>query len=251
MPTSVQVNREGRLSALDAKIQSVLEAYLGHAIAVIGLPQISETTLHVRSIVISTVEAEQPLLKTISEVDMRLVKIITDNASKIIWITNADLLSGTRPDFAPVLGLSRALMLEQPSVQFAVLDVDNISTDLEVTARNVYSAMKQLIEGVDPDFELAQKGGVVHTLRWEPEEHLNTLFRLKQNGETIDMTMETTGRCELSIKQPGQMDTIHFARKDYVDTLRADHVEIQVKSVGINAKVSHIWYGPFKAEVVA
>lgn len=236
--TCVQVNRDGRLSTLEGKIQSALKAFFGHAIPVIGLPQISETTLLAQTIVISTIEAEQPLLDTISEQDLKIVKIITNNASKIIWITNADLLSGTRPNFTPVLGLSRALMLEQPSIQFAVFDVDSVLADLDITARNVVNAMQQLIETADPDLEIAQKGGVVHALRWEPEEPLNEIFRLKQDEGTIDMTLEAAGRCELSTKQPGQMDTIHFVKKDYGDTLRDDHVEILVKSVGMNAKVS-------------
>ena len=45
------------------------------------------------------------------------------------------------------------------------------------------------------------------------------------------------------------MDTIHFVKTDYKDSLRADHVKIQVKSVGMNAKVSHIRHSTFKAEV--
>lgn len=240
MSTSVQVNREGSLSALDACIQSALHASFGHTVQVIGLPQISAKTLLARSVVISTIEAEQPLLNTVTEQDMNLVKFITDTASTIIWITNADLLSGTRPDFALVLGLSRALMLEQPSLRFAVFDVDNVSKELEIAARNVCRALQQLIENENTDFELAQKRGVVHTSRWEPERALNTLFKFKQNEETTDMMLEAAGRCELSTKQSGQMDTIHFMKKEYRDTLPADHVEIQVKSVGMNAKVSHI-----------
>lgn len=66
---------------------------------------------------------------------MTMVKIIMDNASKIIWVTNADLLSGTHPDFAPVLGLSRALMLQQPSVQFSIFDVDRVSANLDTATR--------------------------------------------------------------------------------------------------------------------
>lgn len=170
---------------------------------------------------------------------MQIVKMLTDTASKVMWITNADLLSGTRPDFAPVLGLSRALMLEQPSVQFSVFDVDDVTRDLEATAKNVASAMRQLIEDSDPEFEIAEKGGVVHVLRWEPEEALNRKFRLKQNEETVNVSLEIAGRCELSIKQPGQMDTIHFVQKDHEDALQVDYVEIQVKSVGMNAKVGH------------
>ena len=92
---------------------------------------------------------------------------------------------------------------------------------------------------------------MVHILRWEPEEPLNEIFRLKQLEGPIDMTLETAGRCELSTKQPGQLDTIHFARKEFGDKLRDDNVEIQVKSVGINAKVSHIGYSLLNEEVVA
>ena len=245
------MNREGGQSALDGRIQSALEAFFGQAITVLGLSQINETSLTARSLVISTIEAEQPLLNAISEEDMNFVKTITNIASKIIWITNADLLSGTRPDFAAVLGLSRALMLEQPSIQFAVFDVDSVLADPGITARNVVNTMQQLIETADPDLEVAQKSGVVHTLRWEPEEALNEIFRLKQNESTVDMTQEAAGRCELSIKQPGQLDTIHFVRKDYRDKLRDDHVEIQVKSVGMNAKVSHTKYSLLNAEVPA
>ena len=245
------MNREGSLSTLDGKLQSALEAFFGQAITVMGLSQINETSLMARSIIISTIEAEQPLLNAISEEDMKPVKTITNKASKIIWITNADLLSGTRPDFAPVLGLSRALMLEQPSIQFAVFDIDDVLADPEITARNVVNTMQQLIETVEPGLEIAQKSGVVHTLRWEPEEPLNEIFRLKQNEGTIDMTQDAAGRCELSIKQPGQLDTIHFVRKDFRDKLLDYHVEIQVKSVGMNAKVSHTRYSLLNAEVLA
>ena len=41
----------------------------------------------------------------------------------------------------------------------------------------------------------------------------------------------------MGIKNPGQMDTIHFVRKEYPTALHPDDVEISVKSVGMNAKV--------------
>ena len=233
-----QITLSARPSALDEKIQSVLAANFGCSILVIDLSQVSRTTIPPRCIVVATLESEQPLLNTMNGETMELVKIITNNASKIIWITNADLLSGARPDSTPVLGLSRALMLEQPSLQFSVFDVDNVPRSLDITARNIGNVVRRLMEDVDPDFELAQKGGVIHTPRWEPEEALNAMFRLKQNGKTVDMPLETVGRCKLNIDQPGQMSTLHFVVDDYGDAVQADYVEVQVKSVGMNAKVS-------------
>ena len=233
----LKISRERALSALDAKILSVLEVYFEHPVLVIGLSQVDRMTVPARSVVISTVEAHQPLLSTVSEQDMKFIKVITENASKVMWITNSDLLYGARPEFALVLGLSRALMLEQPSIQFSVFDVDDVSMDLDTTAQNIKSTMRQLLEDPDPDFEFAQSRGVVHVLRWEPEEPLNKQFRIKQSEETVDVDLESASRSQLSIKQPGQLDTIHFKKKDYGDALKTDQVEIQVKSVGMNAKV--------------
>lgn len=49
----------------------------------------------------------------------------------------------------------------------------------------------------------------------------------------------SAGRCELNMKRPGQSDTIHFIRKDYEDTLPIDQIKHHVKSIRMNAKVSH------------
>jgi len=223
---------------LDNKIKESLELYFGFQIPVLGLTQLSTATLPNQSVVISTLEADRPLLSTMSEDEMTLVKIITDSASKILWLTNGDLLSGSRPDFAPVLGLSRSLMLEQPSLKFAVFDIDDTSSSFNTTAENVGDIVHQLIHDSLPDFEFAQKEGVVHIVRLDPEEHLNAQFRLKQDEEPIDIPIGDAGRCEMSIKHPGQMDTIRFVKKEWKDALRPDEVEVQVKSVGVNAKVS-------------
>jgi hypothetical protein len=223
---------------LDTKIKESLELYFGFQIPVLGLAQLNTAALPSRSVVISTLEAHQPLLSTMSSDEMALVKIITDSASKILWLTNGDLLSGSRPDFAPVLGLSRSLMLEQPSLQFAVFDIDDTCSSFDTTAQNVGNIVHQLIHDSSPDSEFAQKGGVIHVVRLGPEEHLNAQFRLKQDEEPIDIPVGDAGRCELNIKHPGQMDTIRFVKKAWKDALGPEEVEIQVKSVGMNAKVS-------------
>ena len=77
--------------------------------------------------------------------------------------------------------------------------MDIISTSLDVTARNLCNALQQLIEKTGLDLVFTQKGGIVHTVRWEPEEPLNTLFKLKQMGETIDMALEAAVSCELGM----------------------------------------------------
>jgi len=206
-------------------------------IPVLSLDEINDATISARSVVISTIEAEQPLLSIISEEEMNFVKTLTETASKVIWLTTPDLLSCTRPDFAPVLGLSRSLMLEQPSLHFAVLDVDHTSTGIDTTAINVQNVLHQLIHDSTPDFEFAQKDGCLHIMRWEPEDALNRTFAVRQDTATVSMAIQNAGRCQLDIKHAGQMDTIRFWQKEFDSVLGAEEVEIEVKSVGINAKV--------------
>ncbi|KUM56794.1 hypothetical protein ACN42_g10406 [Penicillium freii] len=235
-PPTIVVTRDQNITPLDRQLQKVLQEHLGSVVNIVDLAQVSIATVPDRSFVISTLEQEQPLLSRIEEGEMTQLKSITDRVAKIVWVVNGGFVGGESPDFAPVLGLSRALMLEQPSLQFAVLDVDDESASCPNTLHNIVNVLDRLIHQPEPDFEFSQRDGVLHISRWEPDERLNETFRLKQNNETIDLPLGISGRCELSIKNPGQMDTIHFVRKEYATALHPDDVEISVKSVGMNAK---------------
>ncbi|KAJ5356106.1 Acyl transferase/acyl hydrolase/lysophospholipase [Penicillium concentricum] len=234
-PPTILVTRDNNITRLDLQLQKVLQEHLGSVVNIIELSQVSIATVPDRSFVISTLEQQQPLLSRIGQSEMEQLKSITDRVAKIVWVVNGGFVDGENPDFAPVLGLSRALMLEQPSLQFAVLDVDEKSASPD-TLRNIVSVLDRLIQEPEPDFEFAQRDGVLHISRWEPDERLNETFRLKQNKETIDLSLASAGRCELGIKDPGQMDTIHFVQKEYPTALHPDDVEISVNSVGMNAK---------------
>ncbi|KAJ5182352.1 Acyl transferase/acyl hydrolase/lysophospholipase [Penicillium cf. viridicatum] len=235
-PPTIVVTRDRNITRLDRQLQTVLQEYLGSVVNIVDLSQVSTATVPDRSFVISTLEQEQPLLSRIDERELTQLKSITDRVAKIVWVVNGGFVGGENPDFAPVLGLSRALMLEQPSLQFAVLDVHDKSASSPNTLHNIVNILDRLIYQPEPDFEFAQRDGVLHISRWEPDERLNEAFRLKQNKETIDLPLGIAGRCELGIKDPGQMDTIHFVQKEYPTALHPDDVEISVKSVGMNAK---------------
>ncbi|PYH68297.1 polyketide synthase [Aspergillus vadensis CBS 113365] len=233
---TVVVTRDEKITPLDIMLQKILQEYLGSLISIVSLSQVSPATVPDRAFVVSTLEQQKPLLTNINEYEMALLKNITDRVAKIVWVVNGGFIDGKRPDFAPVLGLSRTLMLEQPSLQFAVLDVDDDSASSEETLRNIVKVLDRLIHKKEPDFEFAQRDGTLHISRWEPDVRLNENFRLKQNNKTMDLSLAMAGRCKLDIKDPGHMDTIHFVQEDYSTPLHPDYVEVSVKSVGINAK---------------
>ncbi|KAI0840953.1 polyketide synthase [Hypoxylon sp. FL0890] len=232
----VMVNRTGEQSALDSKIQEAMSSYFGRTVPLVGISDIDDKTIPSRSVVISTIESREPILSTMSEEQMRIVKTITDRASVILWMCNADFMAGVNPEFAPVLGLSRTVMLEQPSLRFGVFDIDDTTTNMDITAHNACKIIDQLIRKSNPELELSQKEQTIHSVRWEPLDELNAQFRLKQDKGLLELPIEKAGRCQLHISHPGQMDTVHFVSRKYIEPLPEDHVEIEVKSVGMNAK---------------
>ncbi|TGJ85285.1 hypothetical protein E0Z10_g3506 [Xylaria hypoxylon] len=234
--TVVMVNRTGKESALDSKIKNAMASYFGHSVPLIGLSNADEITIPIKSVVISTIESNEPMLSTLTEEQMCLVKKMTDRASFILWVCNADFVGGTKPEFAPVLGLSRAVMLEQPSLRFAVFDVGDMSKNVDGTAYNAIKILDQLLTTTDPEFELCQREEIVHSIRWDPLDDLNREFRLKLDEELLKMPVSNAGYCHLGISQPGKMDTLHFIAEEHVEPLSEGYVEINVKSVGMNAK---------------
>ncbi|KAL7659050.1 hypothetical protein ACMYSQ_001993 [Aspergillus niger] len=126
-PPTVVVTRDEEITCLDINLQKNLQEYLGSLVSIVCLSQVSLATVPDRSFVISTLEQQQPLLTSMDEHEMTQLKSLTDRVAKIVWLVQGGFIDGENPDFAPVLGLSRALMLEQPSLQFAVLDLDDKS----------------------------------------------------------------------------------------------------------------------------
>lgn len=194
------------------------------------------------STVISLVEASNPLLATISREEMDALKLITDNASTILWVTNGDMLSGARPDFALVAGLSRALMLEQPALQFLTYDINNPSKDPERSAQNILD----VILGRDralADYEYVENDGVVHISRFTPDNDLNSAFRQKQGSEKVDLSLQEAQPVQIALDQPGQFDNIYFKQIELPTTLAPNEVQVQVKAVGLNAKDLYVLAG--------
>ncbi|KAK8062318.1 hypothetical protein PG997_014415 [Apiospora hydei] len=232
----VLVNQGGEPSELDSRLLNVIGSYSGRSMPLIGISEVNENTIPAGCMVVATIEIEAPMISTISEEQMSLMKVMTNRASLILWICHAGFIAGENPEYAPVLGLSRAVMLEQPSLRFAVLDIDDVETNIENTAHNICKVVDQLMTTRDAELELSQKDQVIHSARWEPLDGLNSQFRLKQDEGLLEVPIEEAGPCQLHISHPGQMDTIHFISRDYPEPLPADQVEIEVKSVGMNAK---------------
>ncbi|KAH8657723.1 polyketide synthase [Xylariales sp. PMI_506] len=204
---------------------------------------ISEATTFKSATVISLLEAELPLLAGLSDDEMRRLKLVTDNTKNLLWVTSGDLLNGQIPEMGLAAGLSRALMLEQPSLHFMVYDVDSASRDPTHTAHNLVSVLTAS-QTAGSDSEYVEKQGVVHVARFVPDTQLNSLFRLAQGTETINTTLgDAPGPIQLAVGHPGQFDSLHFREIEQPKTLGENEIRVTVKAVGLNAKDLYVLAG--------
>ncbi|KAF3934990.1 hypothetical protein ABW20_dc0100217 [Dactylellina cionopaga] len=196
--------------------------------------QVSEGNIPTGSTIISLLEIQNSLFSCVSEVEFDRVKILTNSASNLVWVTAGNLLKGKLPDHSLAFGISRAVMMEQPSLNFFVYDVDNIDKPTQ-TARNILSVIKQASSNA-LDLEYMERDGVAHISRFVPDDELNTAFRQTKGTETSKMQLKDVQSAQLSIKTPGQFDSILFKQTQLPLVLAPHEVQVSVKSVGLNAK---------------
>ncbi|PQE17058.1 polyketide synthase protein [Rutstroemia sp. NJR-2017a BBW] len=206
----------------------------------ITLSEVASSNIPSKSTVILTAETQKNLLSTVTETEMSKLKIITDNAANIVWLTNANFMDCKNPETALVNGFSRALMLEQPSLKFFTLDIDGASSRT-TTARHIIDILHQ--DEFSIDYEFLQRNGVIHVSRFVPDEDLNQKFQQKQGRIVGEAALKDARDARLIIQNIGQFDTLTFKQEIHQEPLPDTYVEIDVKSVGLNAKDIYVLSG--------
>lgn len=108
----------------------------GRPVTRLAMNEVTENIIAPGSTVFSFIECHKPVLST---GEMYRIKPISNNASNVVWVTRGNPLEGTRPDFALVSGLARALMLEQPSLKFFTFDVNDLVSHVQQTAERLFN----------------------------------------------------------------------------------------------------------------
>ena len=228
----------GNYTAFDDKLCEMWESRFKEPLQRVSLSVITIASLPPGTTVICTVELYEPMLTTLTESQMSSMKIMTDHAAYILWVHGGGNMDAERPDFAMVTGFSRSLVLEQPSLRFFTHDIDDPDADPEASIINIFSTLDDVHSDDCLDLEVVEKHGVPFTQRFVPEESLNETFRNRLgNRFTIDKLGENKP-VRLTIQNIGQLDTLAFKPETTGDDeIKAGFVEVDVKSVGLNAKV--------------
>ena len=190
---------------------------------------------------ISLLEVEKPILPVMNTEEMALVKQVTDRTTDLLWLTGSSALDGKDPDLTLASGLSRALMLEQPALRFAILDLGNsLKGSSESDLQSVYNHIEKALyrSDIPDDKEFIRSNGLLHVSRFVPDKGLNNHFSQRLLQKPIKKTLEEASPARLAIEKIGLMDTIYFQQELVAKSSPpGDYVDIDVKAVSLNAKV--------------
>lgn len=204
-------------------------------VKVYSLKGLDKAELSEKSIVVSLLEVDQPFLPSMSPEEMNLLRRVTDKTTDLLWVTAAGMLEGSNPDSTLASGLSRALMLEQPALRFAILDIGNAADNISL-CQQVDRALSD--SDVPGDKEFTQSKGLLHISRFVPDKGLNDHFSQRRRQKPILMTLQDASPARIAIEDVGLMDSIYFQQELEVNSLpAAGYVDVDVKAVSLNAKV--------------
>ncbi|KAI4115530.1 MAG: hypothetical protein LQ338_007844 [Usnochroma carphineum] len=160
------------------------------------------------------------------------MKIMTDNAAFILWIHGGGNMNATRPDLA------------MPSPRFLTYDIDDPEANTEASITNILATIDDLHDDNCLDLEVVEKKSIPFFQRFVPDEGLNATFRQKLGNRTAEKTLGEAKPARLTIHSLGQFDTLAFAPELEIPVeLTPDSVEVEVKSVGLNAKDVYVYSG--------
>lgn len=193
-----------------------------------------------KTTVISLIELETPFLATMTAQEMKSFQDLTKNTTNLIWVTGAGMIEGNNADLTLSSGLSRALMLEQPSLRFVILDIgkQDALTSEDLSFRIFQNLEQVMVPSSDEDDkEFIVNNDMIHISRFVPDSELNTLFCRRIGLQQFPMALGEVDLARLGIQKPGQMDTIHFQQVIEPKTdPSSGFIDVEVKAVSLNAK---------------
>ena len=156
----------------------------------------------------------------------------------VLWLTKPAQMSCKDPRSAQSIGVARAIRSEL-GIAFCTLEIDQAEPNFSKLVSSVFKKLdveQATEENLIPDREFVVHKGVINIGRYRPFV-LQEEF-LVSGGESLPRPRV------LEIVRLGQIDTLHWAEREFPVALGASDVEIESRSLGLNFKV---WLQPICA----
>ncbi|KAF6833041.1 Lovastatin diketide synthase LovF 1 [Colletotrichum plurivorum] len=179
--------------------------------------------------VLCLLDLEGPFLINMASEQWENLKrtIFSAQDEKFVWVTGASQIACSNPDYSLVLGAARSLRRE--------LSMDLMTLELEKFDANGWAAMVSVFESlgqrsvrgeIDPDSEYAYSRGSLHVCRFHPTRVYDQLREACEDSPK-----------SLKIANPGDLQATNWEDVENVP-VQGDLVEVEVKAVGLHARVS-------------
>lgn len=192
-------------------------------------------------ICICTAELERELLGEINSADFDTLKLILQECTGLLWITEGACRDSNHPSVSLIHGLARTLRAEHEGFPLITFD---FSPETPLPASQRVGLFLSVFDKALSNYELAdreysEKNGLLYIKR--------CIENAELNGRIAGQTQaEATSRNPEPFKQPGRPLTLEIGTPGLLDTLifrddptpakllAPDYVEIDVQAVGLN-----------------
>ncbi|KAI3334195.1 polyketide synthase-like protein [Ustulina deusta] len=228
-----------RVQPFFTKLENLLFELGASSVFTVSPSQVETIEISENVVCISLLEIEEPFFATLSQEDLNMLHSLTNTVKHIVWLTGANMLGAPNPDLALVQGMSRALMVEQPSLRFTVMDVGSPEALYSDLSNSCTALIRVLMSSENDDKEFILSDGLLYISRFEPNNNINSLFQRRIHREHTweKLPLSVAQPARLSIGKVGLTDTIHFQQlcEPYVPPPQG-YIDVQVKAVSLNAK---------------
>lgn len=192
-------------------------------------------------------ELDNSLLENLSPTDFARIQAIITSAKGILWVVKGAYRDSDAPSGNMAVGLARTIRAET-SLKFATIDLDGASTAATTADSPASNPVKSIIDAFvmafgssseTPEFETMERDGKLYVPRVAVDESMNKFVhqQLRDSEPELQPFYQEGRPLKMTISSPGLLDTLHFI-DDYTLSapLADDHVEIEVRAVGLNFK---------------
>ncbi|KAI4950323.1 Type I Iterative PKS [Alternaria rosae] len=240
-------NSRIRMSRLDMPLalKNSLEKS-GFQAQLVSLSKLGQQDL-TRTICVSFVELEEPLLADLTSEDIRALQNIAEASAGLIWVTRGAASSDVeRPELAVFQGLARTLRAENESFKCITVDLDvrrNLPAchvaDLLLGVYEKQLSSEKSASLVDSEF--VEQDGVLHIKRAIEDKKSNEFLVGRTDAAALQPQMENVlqdGRpLKLSKANTSVSDAAIFKEDmSFAQPIQAGEVEIEVRATSLSSK---------------
>lgn len=193
-----------------------------------------QSSIRSDDIVVSLVEAGNPILAGLTETQFSQLQSLIKQMSNLVWVTAPqDSNSDLHTKYAIAQGFLRTVRSETPHARIVSLAIEDVcSTDIwaEWISKTLNVAFGT---SPAPDLEYIVRSGLVHTARAVEDVTGNTTLNSLLSPSVQELAWEEGPAVKLALGTPGSLGSLRF---EHEDTHHSDSSELGAREIEIEAR---------------